>query len=48
MVTVSSVIMRRGFPVHTPDSFRQILDGTKGNAFRTWIRSVRFKPRDER
>lgn len=39
------VIQRRGFPVHSPDSFRQILEGKKGNAFRTWIKSVRFNPR---
>ncbi|HEX7438541.1 MAG TPA: hypothetical protein VF319_00460 [Caldimonas sp.] len=37
------IIQRRAFPIHTPDSFRQILDGSKHNAFRLWIRSLRFK-----
>jgi len=37
------VIQRGGFPFHTPDSFRQILEGKKGNAFTYWIKSVRFK-----
>lgn len=37
------VIQRRAFPVHTPDSFRQILEGTKSSAFRVWITSIRFK-----
>lgn len=39
------VIQRRGFPVHSPDSFRKILEGKKTNAFRVWIKSVRFNPR---
>lgn len=38
------VIQRRAFPVHSPDSFRKILAGEKRNAFRLWIRSIRFKP----
>ncbi len=38
------VIQRRAFPVHSPDSFRKILEGKKSNAFRTWITSVRFNP----
>jgi hypothetical protein len=37
------VIQRGGFPFHTPDSFRQILEGKKANAFTYWIKSVRFK-----
>jgi hypothetical protein len=37
------VIQRRAFPVHSPDSFRQILEGSKTNAFRLWITSIRFK-----
>ncbi len=37
------VIQRGGFPFHTPDSFRQILEGKKPNAFTYWIKSVRFK-----
>ncbi|MGZ8254810.1 MAG: hypothetical protein ACXWVT_08160 [Burkholderiaceae bacterium] len=41
------VIQRRAFPVHSPDSFRKILEGEKSNAFRTWIKSVRFNPRGE-
>ena len=41
------VIQRRAFPVHSPDSFRKILEGEKSNAFRAWIKSVRFKPRGE-
>jgi len=38
------VIQRRAFPVHSPDSFRRILAGEKANAFRLWIRSIRFNP----
>lgn len=38
------VIRRRAFPVHSPDSFRRILEGTKSNAFRRWITSIRFNP----
>lgn len=37
------VLQRGGFPFHTPDSFRQILEGRKANAFTYWIKSVRFK-----
>jgi hypothetical protein len=37
------VIQRRAFPFHTPDSFRKIESGEKPNAFRNWIREVRFK-----
>jgi hypothetical protein len=37
------VIQRRAFPVHSPDSFRKILEGKKKNAFRLWITSVRFR-----
>jgi len=39
------VLQSRGFPFHSPDSFRQIAEGKKTNAFRTWIRAVRFKER---
>lgn len=42
------VIQRGGFPFHTPDSFRQILEGRKSNAFRYWIKSVRFKDEQPR
>jgi hypothetical protein len=38
------VIQRRAFPIHSPDSFREILEGRKSNAFRLWIRSMAFKP----
>jgi hypothetical protein len=41
------VIQRRAFPVHSPDSFRKIHEGEKSNAFRSWIKSVRFNPRGE-
>lgn len=41
------VIQRRGFPVHSPDSFRKILEGKKTNAFRVWIKSVHFNPRGD-
>jgi hypothetical protein len=41
------VIQRRAFPVHSPDSFRQILEGQKSNAFRTWNKRVRFNPPGE-
>jgi hypothetical protein len=37
------VIQRRAFPVHSPDSFRKILEGQKTNPFRSWITSLRFK-----
>lgn len=33
------------FPFHSADSFRQIAQGRKTNAFRIWIRAVRFKER---
>jgi hypothetical protein len=39
------VLQGRGFPFHSPDSFRQIAEGKKANPFRTWIRAVRFKER---
>ena len=38
------VIRRRAFPIHSPDSFRQVLAGSKPNAFRSWIERVRFNP----
>lgn len=38
------IIQRRAFPVHSPDSFRQVLAGSKPNAFRSWVTSLRFKP----
>ncbi len=40
------IIQRRAFPIHTPDSFRKVLAGEKPNAFRSWIKSVRFNPVD--
>ena len=38
------LIMKRSFPIHSPDSFRQVLSGEKPNAFRRWIKSLRFNP----
>jgi hypothetical protein len=42
------VIQRRAFPIHTPDSFRQILDGRKANSFSLWIDRMGFKPEPRR
>jgi hypothetical protein len=39
------VLQSRGFPFHSSDGFRQIAEGKKANAFRAWIRTVRFKER---
>lgn len=39
------IIQRRSFPFHSPDSYRRIRDGEKPNAFRAWIRAVRFPER---
>jgi hypothetical protein len=39
------IIERQSFPFHTPDTYRQILDGRRANAFRAWFRSVTFKER---
>lgn len=44
------IIQRQSFPFHTPDAYRRIRAGQKPNAFRAWIRSVRFsnkKPADK-
>jgi hypothetical protein len=41
------VIQRQSFPVHTPDTFRKIMDGSKPNAFRSWIRGVRLRELNE-
>lgn len=38
------VIQRRAFPIHSPDSFRKVMSGEKPNAFRKWVKSVRFNP----
>lgn len=38
------IIQRRAFPIHTPDSFRKVLAGDKPNAFRSWIKQLRFHP----
>lgn len=38
------LIQRRAFPIHSPDSFRQILEGKKANPFRIWTRRMAFKP----
>ena len=36
------IIQRRAFPFHSGDSYRKIKNGEKPNAFRAWIRSVKF------
>jgi hypothetical protein len=36
-------IQRMAFPVRTPDAFRQIAEGKQPNAFRSWIKQIRFK-----
>lgn len=36
------IIQRRAFPFHSGDSYRKIKNGEKTNAFRAWIRSVKF------
>lgn len=43
------IIQRRGFPIHSADSFRKIKKGEKRNAFYTWIKAVRFseKPKNK-
>jgi hypothetical protein len=38
------IVQRSSFPFLSPDRFRKILDGTEQNAFRSWIRAVRFEP----
>lgn len=38
------IIQRRAFPIHSPDSFRKVLAGAKPNAFRSWIKQLRFHP----
>jgi len=37
------VIAERSFPIHTGATYRAIRDGEKANAFRAWIREIRFK-----
>ncbi|MCP4290136.1 MAG: hypothetical protein GY792_37980 [Gammaproteobacteria bacterium] len=36
------IIQRQGFPFHSGDSYRKVKNGSKANAFRGWIRSVKF------
>lgn len=36
-------LMRRAFPIQSPESYRRIRSGEKANAFRAWITSVRFE-----
>jgi len=38
------LIMRSAFPIHSPDSFRKVLSGEQRNAFRSWIKRIRFNP----
>jgi hypothetical protein len=42
------IIQRRGFPIQSADSFRKIKQGTKRNAFYTWIKQVRFSEKPEK
>ena len=42
------IIQRRGFPVHSADSFRKIRKGEKKNAFHTWIKQVRFSEKPKK
>lgn len=37
------IIEGSALPIHSGDSYRQIKDGTKPNAFAAWIKSVRFR-----
>jgi len=41
------VLQSRGTPFHSPDSFRRIAKGRERNAFRTWVRAVRFEERSK-
>ena len=41
------VLQARGSPFQTPDSFRQIAKARTKNAFRTWVRAVRFEERSK-
>jgi hypothetical protein len=41
------LLQKRGFPFHSPDSFRQIAEGRKTNAFRIWVRALRLKEQNE-
>jgi hypothetical protein len=42
------IIQRRGFPIHSADSFRKIKKGEKPNAFYTWIKDVRFSEKPKK
>ncbi len=37
-----TVLTRSAFPIHTPESYRQIRSGAKPNPLRTWVKTVRF------
>jgi hypothetical protein len=36
------IVQRQAFPIHSADSYRRIKRGEKSNAFRGWIRGIRF------
>lgn len=36
------MVLQLGFSFNTPAAFRQVRDGSKPNAFRAWIKAVRF------
>jgi hypothetical protein len=40
------VIQMSGMRVQSPDSFRRIAEGERRDAFRVWVRSIRFKDLD--
>ena len=42
------IIQRRGFPIHSGDSFRKIKKGEKRNAFNTWVKQVRFSEKPKK
>jgi len=42
------IIQRRAFPIHSGDSYRRIKEGKKPNAFRSWIKSIRFSEKPKR
>lgn len=40
------MIQQQGFPYRTPSTFRRVRDGHTPNAFRAWIKAIRFPERD--
>jgi hypothetical protein len=41
------IILARGFPIQSPESYRRIKEGTKRNALHSWIKSVHFPAGDD-